>query len=91
MSVAILTKFLPYTNTKQGRVKAFTAWNGNTKGRNITLPWDHALDAYGNHEKAAKALVERLEWAGEWIGGDCGETYVFVRKQSTMAFVAKGE
>lgn len=56
MTQAIVTRFLPPTNTKGARVKA------TAKGGSVTLAWDHERDEYGNHTRAVFALVHRLEW-----------------------------
>lgn len=74
MRQAIETKFLGATNFKGSRVKA-TAEAGS-----ITLSWDHALNGPDNHIAAAKALVEKFGWGGQWRGGAIPHTsgYVFV-------------
>jgi hypothetical protein len=64
----IKTKFLSPTDTKPARVKATT-----TSGINLTLSWDHGLDTYDNHVKAAQALAERLKWPGQWHGGSADD------------------
>jgi hypothetical protein len=71
---AIETKYLGPTNTKDGRIKA-TAWAGS-----VTLPYDHALDAQGNHKKAAFALLLKLRWNGKYAQGANvkGDGYYFV-------------
>lgn len=56
---AIETKYLGPTNTKGGRVKA-TADAGS-----ITVEWDHALNIHDNHEAAARALLDKLDWASD--------------------------
>ncbi len=71
---AIETKYLGATNAKGGRIKA-TAWAGS-----ITLPYDYALDAQGNHKAAADALITKLGWTGTFAqGGNVkGNGYYFV-------------
>jgi hypothetical protein len=71
---AIETKYLGATNAKGGRIKA-TAWAGS-----ITLPYDYALDAQGNHKAAADALIAKLGWTGTFAqGGNVkGTGYYFV-------------
>jgi len=54
---AIATKYLGPTNTKGSRIKAY-----EPDGQSITLSWDHSLDAKPNHVKAAKALLDKLDW-----------------------------
>lgn len=63
MRQAIVTKYLPVTNTKPSRVKA-TAEAGS-----VILSWDNALNTDQNHAKAANALAEQKGWAGHWRGG----------------------
>jgi hypothetical protein len=60
---AIVTKFLPVTNSKPSRVKA-TAEAGS-----VILSWDHALNSDGNHAKAAATLANKFGWQGNWRGG----------------------
>ena len=71
---AIETKYLGATNAKGGRIKA-TAWAGS-----ITVPYDYALDAQENHEKAAIMLRRKLNWQGKYAqGGNVkGDGYYFV-------------
>lgn len=45
----ILTKFIPDTNHRERRVKA---WVANTK---IIVDWNSALSIEGNHRRAASA------------------------------------
>lgn len=59
---AIVTKFIPATNTRGSRVKA------SAQAGSVTLGWDHRLDPAGNHKAAAIALVRKYEWFyGEWM------------------------
>lgn len=53
---AITTKFLTVTDTKGARIKA-TAEAGS-----VTVSYDHALNAEGNHVAAAKALCKKMGW-----------------------------
>jgi hypothetical protein len=57
----IETRFLGPTNYRGSRVKA---WSGE---HSIVVPWDHALNAGENHERAASALALKLGWEGDWI------------------------
>ena len=76
--VAISTKFLGPTNSRGSRVVAFT----DTHLR-LTVDWDHTLDIDENHARAAKALADKMEWAGEWVGGgtECGQVFVNVKPE----------
>jgi hypothetical protein len=70
---AIVTKYLGPTNTRGARVKA-TAQRGS-----VTVPWDYALDAPGNHRVACMAALVEWEWKGEWTGGQLPDgRYAFV-------------
>ena len=71
--IAILTKYVPCTNFRPSRVKAYT-----TNGHRLMVSWDDALNADENYLAAAKALAEKMGWDGEWIGGGTDSGYVFV-------------
>lgn len=53
---AILTKFLPATNHRSDRVKAYCACS------QIVVAWDHSLNIADNHKAAALALIAKLAW-----------------------------
>jgi hypothetical protein len=59
---AIQVKYLPVTNTKPSRWKAFT------KTHSITLAYDHALNSNGNARAAAEALRAKMGWTGNFYG-----------------------
>jgi len=64
MFQSIETKYFGPTNCRGTRVQA-KACAGT-----IYYNWDYALDVYENHENAAKALAEKLEWEyTELVGG----------------------
>jgi len=71
---AIETKFIKATNATGERIKA-TAWAGS-----VTIGYDYALDAQGNHKAAADALIAKMGWTGTFAqGGNAkGDGYVFV-------------
>lgn len=71
---AITTKYLGATNHRSSRVVA------RAQACNITLPWDHALNAEQNHRAAAMALAAKLGWRGTWHGGGLPDSkgYAFV-------------
>jgi hypothetical protein len=58
--IAIQTKFLPCTNTKGSRVKAFAT----NRPWSVTIPYDYSGSHEMPHYKAVKALIEKhkLEW-----------------------------
>lgn len=51
---AIHTKFIPASNTRGSRVKAYTY-----DGRSVTISYDHALDNEQAHFKAARAFASK--------------------------------
>jgi hypothetical protein len=80
--LAITTRFLGPTNYRGARIKATIPdyARGDTRKRpSVTLGWDHALTAEGNHAAAARALALKLGWTGDYHLGDNGESYIFVR------------
>ena len=87
MAQAIVTKYLPATNTKGSRIKA-TAWAGST-----TLSYDYSLNIEGNHKAAAKALADKLNWVGNYHGGGLPNFvgYCFVLEQDYCKFTVLGE
>ena len=62
--IAIHTKFIPATNTKGSRIKAYTADWGDRKGFSATIPYPHQLSYELTHFEAVKALVKKhnLDW-----------------------------
>ncbi len=72
---AISTKYLPATNTKGSRIKAYDCDNNS-----VTLPMDYRYSGEILHRKAAEALRDKMNWAGELIGGGTKDGYVFVFK-----------
>ena len=72
----ITTKWLAPTNYRVSRIKARASGGKEA----LILSWDYALGSEENHRLAAMALATKLEWDGEWIGGEspdeCGHTYV---------------
>lgn len=88
MTQAILTKFIPCTDTKPNRVKAFC------DAGSIIIVWKDNLNTQENHERAARALVGKLGWFypnGTWctiiaslpknLGG-----YVFVKSELQRSY-----
>lgn len=76
----IITKYVRATSSRGSRVRA----SSSSSPRDISLPWDNALDAHENHIAAAKALEVRMakEFKRpqfQYIGGDNGQGfYTFV-------------
>jgi hypothetical protein len=71
---AISTKYLPCTNSRGARIKAF-----DMDGNSVTVSYDHALSGEDVHRVAAETLRDKMHWKGELIGGAVkGGSYVFV-------------
>lgn len=61
----IITTYHGSTNARNTRVSA-TASGSKTR---VILSWDYDLSSEENHMAAARALMERLDWRGCYIGG----------------------
>jgi hypothetical protein len=59
---AIETKYLPATNFKGSRVKAWC------EAGSVTLNWAHELNVEPNHRRAAEALRAKYGWTGPFYG-----------------------
>lgn len=56
---AIVTKYVPPTDTKGSRISA------RAEGvRAVTVAYDHNLDTYDAHKKAALKLCSTMKWKG---------------------------
>jgi hypothetical protein len=64
---AIRTRFLSSTNTKPSRYLA-----SDSDGNQIVLSTDHALTSDGNHRRAAQALLVKMGWPNQLVGGGYG-------------------
>lgn len=75
MRQAITTKYLGPTNYRGSRIKA------RCQAGSIIVSWDHALDVFDNHIRAAKALADKLDWTADWVGGSLPDDtgYAFVQ------------
>jgi hypothetical protein len=73
--IAIQTKYLPVTNTKGSRIKAWTS-----NGQSVTVPYDHAFSHELVHFQAVKALIakHKLDWdLSDMRYGGTEDGYVF--------------
>jgi hypothetical protein len=70
---AIETYYIGPSNVRGSRIKAKTA-----SGISLTLSYDSALSIGENHAAACKALVDKLNWGGSWLGGGSKRGYYFV-------------
>ena len=61
---AIITKYIPATNTKGSRIKAMAEGV-----KSLSIPYPHELNAEEGHKLAASLLCERMEWNGELVSG----------------------
>lgn len=86
MAQAIVTKYIPPTNTRCSRIKA-SAWVGS-----VTISWDYSLDVEENHLAAAKALADKYSWRGNFVGGGSPDEkgYCFVQEQDYYKFTVFG-
>lgn len=83
---AIQTKYQGPTNARGSRVTA------RCESGRISLAWDDGLDAEDNHRAAANALLQKLDWSGDWLGGGLiGDGYVFVHAQTPIRIEREGE
>ena len=71
---AIQVKYLPCTNTRGSRWKAFA-----DGGNQITLPYDYAMNPEENARCAAIALITKMGWQSKITGsgGLPNQDYVF--------------
>jgi hypothetical protein len=60
---AIVTKYIPPTNTRDARVKATCAAGSHT------IDWNDNLDIDTNHQIAAYAIRAKFNWNNQLIGG----------------------
>jgi hypothetical protein len=59
--IAIHTKYLPVSNSRGSRIKAYTAAHGTFKGFEVTISYPHEFDGVDCHFEAVKALVVKHE------------------------------
>lgn len=78
----IYTEWKGPTNSLGSRVVAYTHSHVTDRKERVTVQWDYSLGIEGNHNAAAKKLVEKLGWDGEWSRHDAsnGGGYIFIRK-----------
>jgi hypothetical protein len=68
---AIFAKYIPMTDHKPARVKAF-----DSDGNQVTISWDDD----SSYREAADALIKKMNWGpeGTWVSGTHGKLEVFV-------------
>jgi hypothetical protein len=80
--IAIQTKYLPVTNAKGSRIKAFTE-----DGHSATIPYPHEFSGHVCHFQAVKALVKKhkLDWdITDMRYGGTKDGYVFCFSDSIV-------
>ena len=77
---AIVTKYHGPTNFKGARITA-----SDEDGNRVTISYPHELSGEDVHRKAAMALCDKMEWAGELVGGSLKRGYVFVFVDTVVA------
>ena len=75
---AIITKYLPATDTKGSRIKA------SAEGvKSVVISWNYVLGIEANHAAAARGLCEKYAWGESLIAGSLpdqtGYAFVFSR------------
>src|SRR5688572_5297382 len=82
MCRAIFTKYLPPTNVRGARVKAY-----DHEGNSVTISYDQGLQRDEIYALAARRLCEKMDWLGELVGGGTPEGSVFVFLEPAPASV----
>lgn len=77
--IAIQTRYLPPTNTRGARIKA---WTPRRAGLSVTVPYDYSLSGVSVHYAAVVALVQRHELPWDvanmrWGGIERGYVFCF--------------
>ena len=70
---AIFTKYHGPTNTRGSRISA-----QDEDGNRVTISYPYQLSGEAVHRKAADALLAKMNWKGNLIGGSVRNGYVFV-------------
>ncbi len=78
---AIITRYVPATNTKPSRVIA-EAEGGNRHVMTFASYYGDDARGSGPYRKAAEELCMKMDWDGKLIGGGTKDGYVFVFAES---------
>ena len=79
----IITKYLGPTNHRGSRIKARQSASYAGPPQSVTIDGDYSLHVEQNHRAAAMAFAAKMNWFGDWVGGDNGDTgYVFVNSSA---------
>jgi hypothetical protein len=78
---AIETKYLPCTDYRGSRIKAYDEDNNS-----VTIGYPHEYNTEEAHHQAALALCQKMDWPTKLIGGGTktGYAWVFVPKEWTQ-------
>ncbi len=60
---AITTKYIGPTNHRPGRIKS------SAVAGSVTVEYEHGLGIEKNHARAAQALANKYQWAGNYAQG----------------------
>ena len=82
---SISTKYLAPTNYNPSRVKATHTGNFTS----VTISYDDSMSANANHTRVAFMLAEKLNWEGDYIGGNTKDGMVFVNAKPNYSFHTK--
>jgi len=73
---AIRVRYKGPTNYRGSRLIA-----DDYDGHKVTISFDYALSGEELYKKAAQALLDKMDWKGDIIGGGTDTGYVFVFKR----------
>jgi hypothetical protein len=73
---AIITKYIPATNTRGSRIKAF-----DCDKNSVVISYPHELSGEAVYKQAAVRLCEKMKWSTDLLGGGTSNGYVFVFKK----------
>ncbi len=81
--IAIATKFLPVTNARGARIKAYRMDDPKVSA---TVAYDYGAGHDGAHDKAVQALCAKLDWHGVLVRGGTkvGRVYVWHSDLDTL-------
>jgi hypothetical protein len=86
--IAIYTRFIPATNTRGSRIKAYDVPQTGDKMRTVSIPYPHELHGEMVHFEAVKAFVAKhLKYApslDKMRYGNAPDGYVFVFANSIV-------
>lgn len=75
--IAIETKYIPCTNTRPSRIKAYTE-----SGRSVIVSQHGADSVEESHDRAARALCDKMGWHGVLVKGGTKRGYAYIFAES---------